>query len=268
MSSYVAHTAPASNPVSLPFTLSSVASPKKSYAQVLVESLTTKVNSELDTLTGRMDALVNGASASLDSFVEVVQAFQTADGDLSGAISTLATNAQEEIDALDVRVGVLETAGYITSADLPDLTLIEGGVGANADAISNLTTRVGDVETDVAGIQSDIGTLQGDVASNSGRLSNLETAGYITSANLPDLTTIESNIATLQGQMTNAQSSITVNAGNISTNSGNITSNTTSIATLTGQMTSVQSSITTIGGDIADIYSQISQLWASVNPQA
>ena len=84
------------------------------------ESLTGGVQSSLDAevtarqtaisdLTSRVDAIVsNTDAAALDSLSEIVDAFQTADGDLNGAITALGTASTSAIGAERTRAEAAE----------------------------------------------------------------------------------------------------------------------------------------------------------------
>lgn len=93
---YTTHTIPSSNPVSLPATLSSVASPDKSYAEVIGESLNTKINSEFGTLYstwGNAFETISGLSNEIDALKNsgYFQDYSVIDGKIGAPYSYLPT---------------------------------------------------------------------------------------------------------------------------------------------------------------------------------
>jgi hypothetical protein len=94
---------------------------------VLSAAISQEVSDRQSAVSGvqsQINAIMQGSSSSLDSFIEVVQAFQTADSNLNNAITALSTGLSADIDAeeaariaadnaLDARVDVLEAVVWV-----------------------------------------------------------------------------------------------------------------------------------------------------------
>jgi len=60
----------------------------------------TSLQVDIDAVDTTVDTILSGSTESLDAFVEVVQAFQTADSENSGSITALAVAAQQDRAAI------------------------------------------------------------------------------------------------------------------------------------------------------------------------
>ena len=134
----------------------------------------------------RVDAILDGASESLDQFVEVVTAFQNADTNLNNAITQLASDAstarstlQTNLEAADAALNVRVTANEGDIASLQTFTgegtaltttatTLAGAINelnsGSAAAVSALQTEVDAIETSL-GLAAD-GTFVAHSGSN------------------------------------------------------------------------------------------------------
>ena len=65
---------------------------------------------DIDTVDTTVDTILSGSTESLDAFVEVVQAFQTADVENSGSITALAVAAQQDRAAIRTEFTAADTS--------------------------------------------------------------------------------------------------------------------------------------------------------------
>ena len=153
-------------------------------AQIAVEtsartSADTTLQSNIDTVSGRVDAILNGAGESLDTVVELVAAFENADSDLQAVISANSTGLSAEVTRATAAEGVLTTdlaaevtrataaEGVLTTdlaAEVARATAAEGVLQGNIDA-EEAARIAGDasVSSDVATLES---TVLGSTATN------------------------------------------------------------------------------------------------------
>ena len=98
-------------------------------AKPYVDAGDATVQAAVDVVSGRVDAILNGAGESLDTIVEIVAAFEDADSDLQAVITANSTGL---------------------SAEVTRATTAEGVLQSNIDALTSSTG------TDVSGLQSQI----------------------------------------------------------------------------------------------------------------
>ena len=122
------------------------------------------LDAELKVQATRIDAILDGASESLDQFVEVVNAFQAADSnlnqaitDLASAASTARTQLQTDLEAADDALDVRLTAAELDIDELDALTGIDGGVALTTTA-QTLIGAINEVNSATGGNFAAFGT--------------------------------------------------------------------------------------------------------------
>jgi hypothetical protein len=68
------------------------------------------LQSDIDVVDQTVDTIMSGSTESLDAFVEVVQAFQTADDENAGSITALAVTAQQDRAAIRSEFAAADTS--------------------------------------------------------------------------------------------------------------------------------------------------------------
>ncbi len=84
---------------------------------------------------GRIDAILNGSSADLDQFVEVVAAYTAADGNLQTSIGNLSTVASDDRAAIRSEIAaakLVDDAAMV--AEITRASAAEAGIQADVDA--------------------------------------------------------------------------------------------------------------------------------------
>jgi hypothetical protein len=122
---------------------------------VLEADPTTKtyVDGQVSTLQGEINNIISNVDpAALDSLTEIVDAFQTADGDLLAAINALSTGSSSALNAEIARATAAEAA---IASDLADeisrATAAEGVIASDlASEISRATAAEGVIASDLA----------------------------------------------------------------------------------------------------------------------
>lgn len=119
------------------------------------------------------NVLSNVDGAALDSLTEIVSAFQAADSNLNGAITSLASSASSDLAA--------ETSAREAADSALDsrLTTAEGDITAIESAASTLAGRVTTAESDIDTLQSDLDTAE---ASLSGHIAATNNPHSVTAA--------------------------------------------------------------------------------------
>lgn len=121
----------------------------------------------------QIDAIMQGASSSLDSFVEVVQAFQAADNNLNGAITSLASAASAGLATEEARAMAAESA--IASNLSTEITNRTNSEAAIYGALSNETTyRNAAVQAVQDNLTSEVSRATSSESALSGRIAILE----------------------------------------------------------------------------------------------
>mgnify|MGYP001089022964 CR=1 FL=1 len=155
-------------------------------ARVAADAL---IQTDLDLVESRVDAMLNGSSASLDTLLEIVTAFEDADSDIQVVItnnsSRLTTNEgkistlETEMNAVEGRALTLETemnaveaaavtlAGRVTTAE-SDIGALETKVGASIlDTIAqNLSAAVNELHTDTNAVAGRVSTAESAIVAN------------------------------------------------------------------------------------------------------
>ena len=190
----------------------------------------------IDTITARVANIESNLDpAALDSLSEIVEAFQSADGNLATSVADLAasagTNLQNEIDrataaenaladratALEGRADSLEShasdlEGRATTAEA-DIDNLEGRASDLEGRASSLEGRAGDLESRAATAEGDIDNLENRASDLEGRASNLEST---TSDHESRLQSAEGTIAGLGTMSTQDSSNVDISGGSIS----------------------------------------------------
>lgn len=147
---------------------------------VLSTSISQEISNRQTAVSGvqsQIDAIMQGSSSSLDSFVEVVQAFEAADASLNGAITSLASSASSGLSAEVSRAEAAESAisaslsSEISRAQQAETTLqnhINDEANARGTAFSTLQSS----------LSSEVSRALNAEAVLSGRVDVLEAKGF------------------------------------------------------------------------------------------
>ncbi len=185
----------------------------------------------------RVNAILLNAPPLLDTFKEVVDAYEAADQSLTlitntntNNITANATNIAAEI----TRATAAESAN--TTAITNEVTRATAAENTNATAIAAETTRATTAETaNTSAINAEIARATAAEGANTTNL-NAEITRAQTAEGL--------NTTNLNAEITRATNAETANATNITTNTTNIATNTTNIATNTTAIATKQDTIT------------------------
>jgi hypothetical protein len=85
-----------------------------------------------DVLASRIDAILSGTSEDLDQFIEVINAFQSADGSIDAAISGVISQKTSALESLeDALVSTIDAKHDQQDADISDLrSALEGDISS------------------------------------------------------------------------------------------------------------------------------------------
>jgi trimeric autotransporter adhesin len=167
----------------------------------------TTLQGDVASVNTRVDnVLSNTDPAALDSLTEIVSAFQAADSDLNGAITSLANSASSDLaaettarqaadTALDTRVTTLE--GEMDAAE-GRLTTVESDISSITGSATSLTTRVTTAESDIDALETRAGTIESAATTLAGRVTTAES----------DIDAIETAATALTTRVTTAESDI------------------------------------------------------------
>jgi len=159
----------------------------------------TAIQTDLDIVEGRVDFLVNAAPETLDTLVEIIDAYENADSDMQAvidnnssrlttnesAISTLntemdavearATTLESEMDAVEARATTLETEMDAAESEIDDLEAFVGE-GTSLDTVANdLAGAVNELHTDTNAVAGRMTTAESSIVTNATAIST-ETA--------------------------------------------------------------------------------------------
>lgn len=157
-----------------------------------ISTLTTDLGSEVSRATAaeqalgtRIDNVLSNVDGSaLDSLSEVVAAFEAADSNLNGAITSLASSASSALTAEVNRATAAETALASRATSLEGrATTAEANITSNASAISAetsarqsaITSVQSSISSETSARQSAITSVENSISSVSDRLLVLET---------------------------------------------------------------------------------------------
>lgn len=237
------------------------------------------LRTDVDTVTGRVDAIIGTSPETLDTLQEIVQAFEDADSDLQGVISSNGgrlTTLESEMDAVEVR-----------ATDLEALTTVHGTRlnGIDSDQVVQ-NSRLNTAESDIDALEAKQGSsLLHTTATNvSDAINELHAEIDGEAADLTALenrvTTEEANVDALQGDMSAVEARATALEGRATVNEGDIDDleakvGTASLATVAtdlsaainelhaeldvevGDLTSLEGRVTTAEGEIDTLQSEM-----------
>ena len=145
------------------------------------------------------NVLSNVTPGSLDSLSEVVTAFQAADSNLNGAITSLASSASTGLQNEITRATAAE-AGL--ASDISDIetaaTALSGRVTTAEGDIDALESRAGNIESAATTLAGRVTSAESAATALSGRVSTAES----------DIDSIESAATSLTNRVTTAESDI------------------------------------------------------------
>ena len=157
------------------------------------------LQTQIDAVESAVEAITNGSVASLDTLVEVVNAFENADSDLQAVI----TGNTSTISSVNTRVGTLEgemdavQALSSTNSDLlanhgPRITTAEGDI-TSLETFTGQGTALGTAAVSLAAaineIHTELNSVVSDLATESSR------AGGVESGLDSDITALEAALA-------------------------------------------------------------------------
>jgi archaellum component FlaC len=122
----------------------------------------------------------------------------------------------------------------------------------------NVGDALAGITVDISGLESDVLTLQGQMTTANSNISTLQ--GQMTTAN--------SNISTLQGQMTTANSNISTLNGEVNTLQSEMNTAQSDINTLQSEMNTAQSDINTLQSEMNNAQSDIGALYGITSTTA
>jgi len=107
------------------------------YTKAEIDQDVTTLEASINVEKGRIDTILQGSSANLDSFLEIANAFASADSGVAGTVTALTTSHNTDISALDTRLDVLEVDPTTQAL----LTVQQGRIDTNIPAISLNTAK-------------------------------------------------------------------------------------------------------------------------------
>ncbi len=203
----------------------------------------------------RVDAILLNAPPLLDTFREVVDAYEAADQSLTLITNTNTNNITANSNALSAeitRATAAESAN--TTAITNEVARATAAESANATDIATETTRATTAETaNTTAINNEIARATAAEGANTTNLNTeitrAQTAEGLNTTNLnAEITRAIAaeglNTSNLNAEITRATNAETANATNITTNTTNIATNTTNIAANTTAIATKQDTIT------------------------
>jgi outer membrane murein-binding lipoprotein Lpp len=127
----------------------------------------------------------------------------------------------------------------LTKSD-PDITDLQFDMLEGINTNETIQEQIDNVTIDITGLEADVLTLQGQMITANSNISTLQ--GQMTTAN--------SNISTLQGQMTTANSNISTLNGEVNTLQSEMNTAQSEINTLQSEMNTAQSDINDLQADV------------------
>jgi hypothetical protein len=233
----------------------------ESRLDVLEQDPTTKeyVDGEVSGLQDQIDnVLSNLDPAALDSLTEIVSAFQSADSDLQGTISTLAANSSDAIDEEESRAMAAESSlQSAITAEQSRAMLAEASVQSNVNnAVSAVTTSLNSLQSQI--IYSDSRLTQ-EISDRASDVNVEESRAMAAESSLQSAITAEQSRAqveesTLQAHIdseesramgieSSIQSSFDSHVEEVESRLSSLEANPTTEAYVDGEISSVQSAI-------------------------
>ena len=131
----------------------------------------------------------------------------------------------------------------LTKSD-PDISDLQFDMLEGINTNETIQDQIDNVTVDVTALEADVLTLQGQMTTANSNISTLQ--GQMTTAN--------SNISTLQGQMTTANSNISTLQGQVSTLDGEVNTLQSEMNTAQSDINTLQSEMNTAQADIGVLY--------------
>tara|TARA_R110002096_G_scaffold69149_2_gene166392 strand:- start:15304 stop:19893 length:4590 start_codon:yes stop_codon:yes gene_type:complete len=159
------------------------------------------IQSDLDVVEGRVDAILNGSSAQLDTIVEIVAAFEDADSDIQGIITSNSTRLTTNESDIATLISELDTS------EAAAVTLTTRVTAAEAAAVT-LAGRTTTSETDVIALENKQGSADLDTIAStvSGAVNELHTDTNAVGVRVASAeASIVSNASAISGETTRAQ---------------------------------------------------------------
>ena len=195
----------------------------RTYAESLTGGVQTSLDAEvtarqtaISDLTSRVDAIVsNTDAAALDSLTEIVDAFQSDDGDLNGAITALGTASTSAIGAERTRAEAAEgelasdisdeEAARIAADNIltGDVSTLVSRANTNDTRSTAIETAAGIVEGRVSEAETDIIAIEDAATALSGSVNQLEIDLYSEASRAQDAE--EALASDLADEITRAQ---------------------------------------------------------------
>jgi hypothetical protein len=179
------------------------------------------LRTDVDTVTGRVDAIIGTSPETLDTLQEIVQAFEDADSDLQGVISSNGgrlTTLEGEMDAVEVRATDLEALTTVHGTRLngidSDQVVQNGRLNTAESDIDALEAKQGSalLHTTATNVSDAINELHAELDGEAADLTALE--GRVT--------TEEANVDALQADMLAVEARATSLEGRATVNEGDI----------------------------------------------
>jgi chromosome segregation ATPase len=194
------------------------------------------LRTDVDTVTGRVDAIIGTSPETLDTLQEIVAAFEDADSDIQAVIDAnsgrLSVN-EGDIDALELRATDLESrAGSLEgrATALETEQSAQGGrLTVNEGDIDALETKVGSetLATVATDLSAAVNELHGELDVEAGKVSVLE----------GEMDVVEGKVSVLEGEMDAVEGRATALEGRMSTEEGHVDALQTKVGSATLETT-------------------------------
>ena len=197
------------------------------------------VDATTQTVSDRVDAILNGAGESLDTIVEVVAAFENADSDIQSLITSNSSSVTANTNAINAEVTARQQAitDEATARANADSDLSAGLSNETSRALSAEGVLTSDLAAEVARATSAETGLASDIAAETSRATAAEGVNSTAiSAETTRATTVEASLAQdIADEALRAQGAEAVLTSDVSTNA-------TAISSLQSQVAGVSTS--------------------------
>ena len=238
------------------------------------------IRTDLTTLEGRVDYIVsNDDAAALDSLTEIVSAFQDADSDLQGVISSNSgrlTTAENDIDALEIRATDVESRATslesrATSLEAEQITQ-NGRLSVNESDIDALQAKqgVGGFQTVAQTVVGAVNEIHGELDVEAAHVDLLQSEMDVAEGRLDghdsDFTAIKGRATSLEGRATTVEGRATAletkqGSATLATVATNLSAAVNELhAELDGEaadLTALEGRVTTAEGEIDTLQSEM-----------
>ena len=137
-----------------------------------------KLDAQVKLVDGRVDAILNGSAESLDTLIEVVEAFEAADSTINGAISTLSGAAatargviQSELNTTQTGAGLGTDGTYAADLTTTHIATATSLKDADKKLDSAIVAEAAARDAEDLNLQAQINTLSG---TSSGSFNNVQ----------------------------------------------------------------------------------------------